>query len=66
MTALLRDPEFFELLWRVDSDLADKAQAKGCPHCGSKLHRANYPRRPRGGPPALDKKMTLVFCRSGL
>lgn len=66
MTALVRDPAFFELLWLVDSDLADEVEAKGCPHCGGKLHRADFPRRPRGGPCGLDEKLSRrrSFCCS--
>ena len=40
-------------LWQVleafDADLAKQAQGAGC-GCGGKLHRANYERKPRGGP----------------
>jgi hypothetical protein len=40
-------------LWQVletfDAELAAKTQAEGC-GCGGKLHRANYQRKPRGGP----------------
>ena len=45
--ALLQDIKFFQLLLRIDEELADQAQAKGCA-CGGILHRANYPRKPRG------------------
>jgi hypothetical protein len=46
----LADQRVFQLLEEVDGDLAQEAQARGCCHCGGKLHRANYERKPRGGP----------------
>lgn len=45
-------PVFFDLLYRLDQDLAEQARAQGCP-CGGRLDRANYPRKPRGGPADL-------------
>ena len=45
--ALLQDIKFFKLLLRIDEELADQARAVGCA-CGGVLHRANYPRKPRG------------------
>jgi hypothetical protein len=45
--ALLKDPKFFRLLLRIDEELAGEARAGGCA-CGGVLHRANYPRKPRG------------------
>jgi hypothetical protein len=46
----LADQQLFQLLEKVDSDLATEAKAKGCSHCGGKLYRADYDRKPRGGP----------------
>ncbi len=37
-----------ELLVVIDIDLAESARRSGCPHCGSSLHRADFPRQPRG------------------
>ena len=34
------------LLPRIDDDLAAKAQAAGCAHCGGRLDVADFPRRP--------------------
>lgn len=34
----------------IDADLAARARAKGCTHCGSTLHSATYARKPRGLP----------------
>ncbi len=41
-----QDPEFFRLLLRADVELADETRLLGCA-CGGRLHRANYPRKPR-------------------
>ena len=41
--------EYFETLMAWDEELARCVAAARCPHCGGPLHRANYPRKPRGG-----------------
>jgi hypothetical protein len=50
---LLRNSAFFVLLQEIDRDLARTARAQSCPYCGSRLHFARYPRKPRGAPPDL-------------
>lgn len=45
---LLGDARLYELLLRVDVDLAREAQRQRCPHCGGPLHVSNFPRKPRG------------------
>ena len=45
---LLQDPRLYEVLTKIDEELAAEVQSRGC-ECGGTLHRANYPRRPRGG-----------------
>ena len=45
--ALLGDPKFFTLLLRIDHDLAEQVRSGRC-RCGGVLHRADYPRKPRG------------------
>ena len=61
--ALLRDPKFFTLLLRIDHDLAEQVRAGRC-RCGGALHRADYPRKPRGCPaPVRAECMSrLSFC----
>ena len=61
--ALLRDTRLYDLLYRLDEDLAARARAEGC-GCGGVLHRARYPRKPRGGPPDLgaEHEGRLSFC----
>ncbi len=38
------------LLSRIDEDLAERTREDRCPECGGPLHRADYLRKPRGGP----------------
>ena len=61
--ALLQDPKFLTLLLRIDHELAAQVRAEGCP-CGGVLHRADYPRKPRGGPVEVrsDYSSRLSFC----
>ena len=61
--ALLGDPKFFTLLLRIDHDLAEQVRAGRC-RCGGALHRADYPRKPRGGPPQVRAECAsrLSFC----
>lgn len=58
-------PRFVQLLLRIDQELATASHAAGCP-CGSVLHRANYPRKPRGCLPADRDAFSsrLSFCCS--
>ena len=46
------DSSFFAFLQQLDDEQAHQSQASGCPHCGGVLHRAAYPRKPRGVPRA--------------
>jgi hypothetical protein len=64
MEKILRDRRVYELLEKVDRDLALKAQAGRCEHCGGALHRGDYARKPRGGP-AWDKRYSLCCSREG-
>lgn len=58
--ALLRNSSFFDLLLRLDKDLAEEVRRGGCV-CGGALHRANYPRKPRGGPVGLGEEHDTRF-----
>lgn len=44
----LGDAKFWRVLERIDDRSAAAAQSLGCAHCGGPLHRADYPRKPRG------------------
>lgn len=61
---LLQDPNFFRLLFRIDQELASQAHAGGCLFCGDVLHRANYPRKPKGCLPEVqdDFKVRFSYC----
>jgi hypothetical protein len=61
--ALLQDPKFLNLLLRIDVEFAAQRRADGC-RCGGDLHRADYPRKPRGCPPSMrgDCSSRLSFC----
>lgn len=63
--ALLSDPRFLELLLRIDHDLAAQVRAQGCA-CSGALHRANYPRKPRGCSREVrgEHSSRLSFCCS--
>ncbi len=61
--ALLRSSSFFDLLLRLDEDLAEEARRRGC-ECGGALHRACYERKPRGGPAGLGPQhaVRVSYC----
>ena len=61
--ALLQDPKFFQWLLCLDEEFARNTRAAGCA-CGGVLHRANYPRKPRGCPMELraDFAWRRSFC----
>jgi len=60
---LPRGASFWQFLFSIDQDLAETARKQACP-CGGRLHCANYPRKPRGGPDDLPKEYLsrLSFC----
>ena len=64
--ALLQDPKFFQLLKRIDHELAAQARADGCFFCDGVLHCANYPRKPRACLPEAqdDYDTRFSFCCS--
>ena len=45
-TAIFSDPRLFAILFRIDSEIAEKVRAGRC-SCGGRLDTANYPRKPR-------------------
>jgi hypothetical protein len=50
--SVLQDPRYFALLLEFDVDLVAGAKLEGCRHCGGRLHRGDFERKPRGGPRA--------------
>jgi hypothetical protein len=63
--ALLQDPRFFAVLLQIDREQAAQTQAAGCT-CAGRLHRANYPRKPRGCLPEFRSSFDhrFSFCCS--
>jgi hypothetical protein len=57
----LSDGKFFLLLLAFDEDLAEKHRSSGCFLCGASLHKANFQRKPRGGPSGLDAQFGCRF-----
>jgi hypothetical protein len=45
----IAEDKFFALLEQEDARAAAAVKAVGCRHCGGRLDRADYPRKPRGG-----------------
>ena len=60
---LVRTASFWSFLFSVDEDLAEESRRAGC-SCGGRLHRAKYPRKPRGGCADLPESCgcRLSFC----
>jgi len=60
---LLQSVGFWTFLFSVDRNLAATAREAGC-SCGGRLHRADYLRKPRGGPKGLSREhcYRLSFC----
>ncbi len=44
----LGEAKFWRVLEHIDDRSAAVVQSQGCVHCGGRLHRADYPRKPRG------------------
>jgi hypothetical protein len=57
---LFHSVSFWSFLLSIDRDLAESTCRKGC-SCGGRLHCANYPRAPRGGPVDLPDGYNLRF-----
>jgi hypothetical protein len=61
--SLPSNARFWPFLVLIDEDLAETTRKQGC-SCGGRLHSANYPRKPRGGPNSLpeDYRLRFSFC----
>ena len=55
--------EFFLLLLEIDRQMAEQMRVAGC-RCGGRLHRADYPRKPRGVPQLTGRayQWRISFC----
>lgn len=61
---LLND-NLFLFMAQLDREMAEAARRLGCLDCDGRLHRADYPRKPRGVPSKLSKeyeKRTSFCC----
>jgi len=67
--AWLPDAKFFEGLLESDARELVRAQQSGCPRCGERLDRADFPRKPRGIPLAWEagfsRRFSLCCSREG-
>lgn len=54
--AVLQEPAFFRFLTRIDEEFAAATRLGGCRACEGPLHVANYPRKPRGCPTAVQEE----------
>jgi hypothetical protein len=61
---LVRDARFHEFQLNIDRERAAAVRERGCEVCGSALHSAPFPRKPRGGPPDLGEEhdVRLSLC----
>jgi len=61
---VLRDASLYDVLFKIDVDLAAATRSGGCAACGGRLHSARYRRKPRGGPVDLgpEYERRLSFC----
>lgn len=58
---VLRDAAFFSLLLEVDRDAVDRCHEAPCPHCGGRLDRGDYARKPRGEPEGVPEGFSRRF-----
>lgn len=61
---------FLAALSELDQQVAARVQRAGCPHCGGRLDRADYDRKPRGGglvpeAEAWTRRLSLCCSREG-
>lgn len=61
-TKVVQDLRLYLFLEQIDEDIAKTTGDGGCPFCGGILHRANYGRKPRGGPENLKWDRRFSFC----
>ncbi len=61
--------KLFAMLEKVDEEMTEQARCGGCLHCGGVLHRADYPRKPRGelgeAEKLFEKRFSLCCSREG-
>lgn len=58
------DAKFWQRAIEHDEKSAEKTREAGCLHCGGPLHRADYPRKPRGDLGDLEEAFSRRFSFS--
>lgn len=58
---VLRDVAFFSLLLEVDRDAVGHCREARCPHCGGRLDRGDYLRKPRGECEDVPEEFSIRF-----
>src|SRR5690606_40488518 len=64
------DVQFLQCLEALDEAVAERVRVGRCRHCGGRLDRADYPRKPRGGSlapgaEAWSKRLSLCCAQEG-
>jgi len=66
--SVLQDSRLYQLLLKIDQDLANAARRSKCQFCEATLHSACYDRKPRGLPEGVDPgpayRIRFSFCCS--
>ncbi len=64
--SILSRTRTWDFLTRIDVAEADRCRRDGCPHCGSCLDSASYPRKPHGLAVSLreDVRRFSFCCRN--
>ena len=69
MEKILQDRRCYQFLEEVDGERAEVMRLGGCTWCGRRLHRADYDRKPRGGPSDVldrwDKRASFCCEKDG-
>lgn len=69
MRKILEDRRFYKLLEKGDHERAEAVRLAGCRRCEGRLHRADYDRKPRGGPAEVmdrwDKRHSFCCEKEG-
>jgi hypothetical protein len=55
----IRNVKLYQLLFFLDTDLAEQKRVNACPFCGAPLHTSNYLRNPRGGPGNIPEMFSI-------
>ena len=55
----IRNVKLYQLLFFIDTDLAEQKRGNSCPFCGAPLHTSNYLRKPRGGPGNIPETFSI-------